>query len=272
MPLPQGDWTRVDEAEDPLAFVRWLDASRQATLKLAEANPGQFFSHLSPHLGDTMLEVGCGTGDLLHPLARLVGPTGRVVGVDNSTTMVGEAQRRLADTVLPVEIILGDGSHLDFPDASFDVCFATALLAHLRDPGAAVKEMARVVRGGGRVALTEHDWGTYAIEASDRGLTRRILQSNCDDQIRQGWIGRQLPGFCVAAGLEVREVAAHARVLRRWDLVCDDIRQMAVDAAGRGAVTQDEATRWFADVESRARMGAFVGTITTFRVTASKPV
>ena len=108
-----------------------------------------FFAYLQICPGDRILEVGCGTGDLLRPLARLVGPTGHIVGVDKSSTMIGEAQRRTSDASLPLDFQIGTAYQLEFPGSSFDICSATAVLAHLEDPAAALAEMTRVVRAEG---------------------------------------------------------------------------------------------------------------------------
>jgi SAM-dependent methyltransferase len=269
--VPRGDWANVDGAEDPASFVRWLDVSRQSLTKLAESDSAGFFAYFQVCAGDRILEFGCGTCDLLRSLASLVGPTGHIVGVDKSSTMIGEAQRRTGDASLPLDFQIGTAYQLDFPGSSFDICSATADLAHLEDPAAALAEMTRVVRAEGRVILTEYDWGTYVIDASERDLTRRIINTVWDHRLRHSWIGRQLAGLCIDAGLLVLDVTISARPMRHWPSVRDETWRMAIEAEQLGAITRREASEWFEDLEARARAGKFVEAIDSYRVTATRP-
>src|SRR5215217_5424116 len=113
-------WPQVDDTTDPQWFVRFLDASRRPTMSAIESDLKGFYSYLDPQEGHHILDVGSGTGDLVRPLSRLVGPTGRVVGVDYSRVMVEEARKRAQEDASPVEFQQGDIHHLDFPDYSFD--------------------------------------------------------------------------------------------------------------------------------------------------------
>jgi len=67
-----------------------------------------------------VLEVGCGTGDDARDIARRVGPTGHVVGLDNSQVMIAEGERRAAGLGLPVAFHVGDAMHMTYADRSFD--------------------------------------------------------------------------------------------------------------------------------------------------------
>ena len=148
--------------------------------------------------GHAVLDVGCGAGDDLRSLAQLVGPTGRVVGVDNSETMLQEARERTRG--LPVECHTGDAHHLDFAADSFDSCRAERVLQHVEDPFQAFAELVRVVRPGGRVVVADPDYGTVMVDATHRALTQHILAFPCE-MTRNGWIGRQLSGLAQQCGL-----------------------------------------------------------------------
>ena len=99
---------------------------------------------------DTVLDVATGTGAVARELLRQKGCT--VVGLDQSPEMLAEARRRLPTEVQLVE---ASAEQLPFPDASFDALTFTYLLRYVSDPGATLRELARVVRPGGTVAGLE---------------------------------------------------------------------------------------------------------------------
>jgi len=99
---------------------------------------------------DTVLDVATGTGAVARELLRQKGCT--VVGLDQSPEMLAEAARRLPKEVRLVE---ASAEQLPFPDASFDALTFTYLLRYVSDPGATLRELARVVRPGGAVAGLE---------------------------------------------------------------------------------------------------------------------
>ena len=117
-------------------------------------------AYLLPHLrpGDTLLDVGCGPGSISVGLAARVE---RVDAVDSAAAAV-EAARSLAVeqglTNLHVEV--GDVYALDAADGAYDVVHAHQVLQHLADPVAALREMRRVCRPGGLVAVRDADYAT----------------------------------------------------------------------------------------------------------------
>lgn len=104
--------------------------------------------------GDTVLDVACGPGNFSRSFARVVGPGGLVAGVDASPTMLerGGSELREED---PGNLVLirGDATALPFTDGSFDAGCCFAALHLFDDPFAALDDMARVLRPGGRIAL-----------------------------------------------------------------------------------------------------------------------
>jgi demethylmenaquinone methyltransferase/2-methoxy-6-polyprenyl-1,4-benzoquinol methylase len=109
-------------------------------------------ARLSP--GDSALDVACGTGKLTAALALAVGPLGKAVGVDLAPAMLEEARRAWGDMV-QVEFRLANALALPLEDSSFDaatIAFGLRNLASFED---GFREMARVVRPGGRVVCLE---------------------------------------------------------------------------------------------------------------------
>jgi len=104
--------------------------------------------------GDVVLDVACGPGNFSREFARAVGPGGLVVGIDASPTMLERGGEELRDSD-PGNLVLirGDATRLPFRDASFDAACCFAALHLFPEPFAAVDEMRRVLRPGGRIAL-----------------------------------------------------------------------------------------------------------------------
>ncbi|WP_203749513.1 class I SAM-dependent methyltransferase [Actinoplanes cyaneus] len=119
--------------------------------------------------GDTVLDVGCGTGRALPALAGAAGPAGRVIGLDCTPDMLAEASRAGRDSA--ATLLVGDARRLPIADATIDVVFAAGLINHLPDPVAGVTELARVTRPGGTLAMF-HPVGRAAL-ATRHGRTLR---------------------------------------------------------------------------------------------------
>jgi SAM-dependent methyltransferase len=102
--------------------------------------------------GDGVLDIACGTGNFTRDFARTVGPTGLVVGLDVSTTMLSRA---VDDTggMEQVAYVRGDAQSLPFRDQSFDAVCCFAALHLFADPMKALDSIARVLTPGGRVAV-----------------------------------------------------------------------------------------------------------------------
>lgn len=101
--------------------------------------------------GDAVLDAGCGTGRALPALRDAVGPGGTVVGVDLTPAMLEAAVRAGRDD--SGALLLGDVGRLPLRDGVFDAVFGAGLVSHLSRPAEDLRELARVVRSGGRLAL-----------------------------------------------------------------------------------------------------------------------
>lgn len=100
-----------------------------------------------------ILDVGCGTGLNLFEAARWFAPAGRLVGIDLSPGMVAVAAAKARQLGIPATILLGDAERLPLPDASFDLVLCNSVFHWFRDRPAAMREMARVLKPGGQLAL-----------------------------------------------------------------------------------------------------------------------
>ncbi|MFF8601181.1 class I SAM-dependent methyltransferase [Streptomyces sp. NPDC015232] len=112
--------------------------------------------------GDAVLDAGCGTGRALPPLREAVGPAGTVIGADLTPEMLAEAAKAGRDAA--GTLLLTDVARLPLRDGGLDAVFGAGLVSHLADPERDLRELARVVRPGGRLALF-HPIGRAALAA-----------------------------------------------------------------------------------------------------------
>lgn len=103
--------------------------------------------------GSSALDVACGPGHVTLALAR----SGCLVtGVDLTPETLRVARRRLAEPRLEARLVRGHATSLPFRGRAFDLCVCRSAFHHFEDPAAALSEMARVTRRGGRVATLDH--------------------------------------------------------------------------------------------------------------------
>ncbi|MET8725057.1 MULTISPECIES: class I SAM-dependent methyltransferase [Streptomyces] len=132
-------------------------------------------AELGLRAGDRVLDAGCGTGRALPPLRAAVGPTGIVLGADLTPAMLTEAARAGRDRA--GLLLLADVTALPLRSRSLDAVFAAGLIAHLPRPEENLRELARVVRPGGTLALF-HPIGRSALAARQgRRLTPDDLRA-----------------------------------------------------------------------------------------------
>jgi SAM-dependent methyltransferase len=231
-------------ADSVLRAHRWRTAENSA-------------AYLLPRLADgaRVLDVGCGPGTITVDLARRV-PSGQVVGLDRSGPVVEEARAAAAaGQVTNVDFVVGDVYALDYPAGSFDVVHAHQVLQHLSDPVAALREMGRVCRPGGVVAVRDSDYSAFTwwpeVPELDEWLAlyRTVARGNGAEPDA----GRRLKSWALSAGLTVEQASAGV-----WCFAApEDVRWWGAMWAERvvgSAMAEQARERGLADAEDLARL------------------
>jgi 2-polyprenyl-3-methyl-5-hydroxy-6-metoxy-1,4-benzoquinol methylase len=250
----------VDGSCDRSTLVAALD--EQADYPAIERLRAKGIRGLAPGAGHRLLDAGCGTGDVTRRLAAAVGATGTVVGVDASSTMLAEARRRATGAGVPIELRHSDLTDLDAGDGEFDGVYCERVFQHLDDPRAALAELVRVTRPGGRIVVIDTDWGMHALHGADQILTSRVV-SCWPEHARNGLAGRQLPALFTAAGLADPVIVADtitSRDPRPPSL--QPFATMAAFARRVGGLTPEEADRWLDELAAAGAHGTFFWAVT----------
>ena len=160
----------VDHSNDSRSYLTYVN--RINAYELSRFGKRQLFKRiLKPRTGERILDIGCGAGHDALALARVVGRSGHVVGIDRSKTMIRAAQRQIQGQKCALEFRVCDAHHLTFPDNTFDACLAIGTLMFMENPSQVLTEVIRVLKPGGRLTVLESDWDTLAITAGNNAMT-----------------------------------------------------------------------------------------------------
>jgi ubiquinone/menaquinone biosynthesis C-methylase UbiE len=229
--------------ESVLRSHEWRTAENSAAYLLPELAPGL-----------DLLDIGCGPGTITLDLAARVAP-GRVVGVDRSEDVIATATANLRSSPAPnVAFATGDVYALDLDTGSFDVVHAHQVLQHLVRPVDALRELRRVLRVGGLLAVRDSDYAGFVWAPRVPELERwnALYHAVTARNEAEADAGRLLPGWVRAAGYRDLRTSSSTWTFadlesRRWwgDLWADRTRfsGFADQAVAYGLSDADELAR-----------------------------
>jgi arsenite methyltransferase len=206
--------------------------------------------------GERILDAGCGPGFYVAELLECVGAEGSLVGVDSSAQMLAVAAHR-TEGHANVDLREGDVTALPVADADFDRALSVQVLEYVPDVPAALAELHRALRPGGRVVLWDVDWATVSWRSRDDARMERALRA-WDEHLSDPSLPRTLAPAMRAAGFEDVEMQGHA-------FATADVNEESYAGAVLGIVEgfiarrpelgADQAAAWAADQRELAARG-----------------
>ena len=207
-------------------------------------------------------------------LARLVGEGGKVVGLDASADMLAMAQARLSPFP-QADCLVGDATGLDFPDAAFDAAVSTQVYEYVADMPAALAELHRVLRPGGRALILDSDWRSVVWHSSDKARMERVLAA-WDDHLADPHLPATLGPLLARAGFTVRRVEILPMFAPHWQptgYAAGMLRSVYDFVRAHGAkhgVAPEEVDAWRADQRRLIEAGEFFFSLNRYIFVATR--
>jgi ubiquinone/menaquinone biosynthesis C-methylase UbiE len=223
---------------------------------------------LAVEAGHRVLDVGCGPGFYAAELLADVGANGAVVGVDTSEAMLAAAARR-CEGLGNASFQAGSVTSLPLGDRSFDRVLCVQVLEHVADVRAALSELHRVTRPGGRVLVWDVDWSTASWHSADHERMQRALRA-WGQHLAHPALPRTLAAALRAAGFTDVSAEGHAFVTTELD--SETFGGMALPRVEQYLVEHGnaEATAWADEQRELGARGEYFFAITQFCFTAMR--
>ena len=228
--------------------------------------------------GERLLDVGCGPGHVIIDLSSAVSPTGSALGLDVSDAMVMEARRRAAAAGAEVEFQVADALSLPVVTGSIDACRSERMLQWVSDIEQAAGELVRVLRPGGRLVVTDTDWGSMTLDLPDVALTGSVMRAMHDARGPGFRVGLHLLNMFRDLGLVELECTAATHVWTAWDPDAGPdvtgffpIRFVLPQLSDAGLLDRDEGSRFITEIEGAARRDRIMMSLTMYSVYGRKP-
>jgi len=210
----------------PVVTEKYINGHAPAVLAFMQRRSISSHGHFVEPLlapGQTLLDVGCGPGNMTLELAARVGGSGKVVGVDAHSAQF--PPNSPVPFAAPVEFKTMDAYQLDFPAGTFDGVFSHALLEHLARPLDFLAQAHRVLKVGGFVALRSPDWGGTVLNPYDEPVraafqARLALQQTAGGNV---FAGRHLGEWLKQAGFGHVHVSASFEIYPAPRLIAEHL-------------------------------------------------
>jgi SAM-dependent methyltransferase len=194
------------------------------------------------------------------------------VGVDGSASMLELAAGR-SEGSENVEFHEADATALPVDDASFDAALSVQVLEYVADIPAALAEIRRALRPGGRAVIWDVDWTTISMRTAETERMRRMLDA-WDEHLTHVALPRTLTAELRSAGFEDVRMQAHTFATNELGpdsyggFLVPFMEQFALD---REAVAEDEVRAWGDEQRELAARGEFYASVTQFLFTGTRP-
>jgi len=221
--------------------------------------------------GDRALDVGSGPGNQAFEMSPIVGDSGHIDGVDSAEGAIKIARQRCSE-LKNVNFQVGEATNLPFNNETFDVVMSSKVFEFLDDVAAAIAEMYRVLKPGGRVLIHDTDWGATLWYSRDPVRMARIMEI-WDRHLADPHLPQTLNRKLAVAGFKNMCTDPFVQIETKYDpnSVSGVLMSFIEGYAVSQGVAQSEASDWTEDLRAIGSNGDYFFSLNEYIFTAIKP-
>jgi arsenite methyltransferase len=227
---------------------------------------------LAAQPGERVIDIGCGPGFYVAELLEEIGPDGSILGVDAAEAMLGIAAKR-CEAHPNASFEQADATSLPAVDQSFDAALSVQVMEHVPDVGAALAEIHRILRPGGRVVIWDVDWATLSWYSTDPERMERAKEA-FDKHLTHSALPQRLTALLRTAGFEGVTMEGHVFATNAIDAesyICVGLPAFIEFIASQEEFGPDAAQAWEEEQRELGARGEFYCSVTQFCFSARRP-
>jgi len=223
-----------------------------------------------------VLDVGCGTGVASRTIARRQGFSGHVTGIDRSAYLIEVGRQRVREEGLDgrIELHAGDSHSLDIPDASFDAVVAHTLLSHVEDQLGVLKEIARIVKPGGKIGIFDGDYASLTYGGDDPSVPTSMPMDELiiNALVTNPRVMREMPSLLRASGLMLVQSFPHVIAdIGKADFFAAGLQAMTKMLPRATGMSEAQVQAWSTAMLKRSEEGTYFGASNFYSYVAVRP-
>ena len=223
--------------------------------------------------GEKVIDIGSGPGLLAEDIAKEIGESGLICGVDISDAMISLSKNRCSQYP-QIELRKGDATSLPYNDNEFDAAVSTQVYEYIEDIQTCLNELYRVLKNGGRALILCTDWDTLIWNTDDQDRMQRILsafEAHCADPR----LPRTIANRILNTGFSIVEQDVYTVLNPKYDAntYCYGVIDFIVSyVAEKNEEMAKEAKAWAEEMRKKGKANSFFCSINRYIFLLAKPI
>jgi ubiquinone/menaquinone biosynthesis C-methylase UbiE len=236
------------------AKIQYLENAKKHTQSISEHS----YKLLSVAKGQTILEFGCGSGYDVFEMAKLVGDSGKVYGVDIDLDTVEYVKS--VSTYPNVFVEQNIAQKLPYQNDFFDIIRLERVLQHVENADATVADLVRTLKKNGQLGVIETDWASLNFFSQHKDIERKITNFITEKAAANGLISRRIADIFVKEGLQQVRQEPYSLSIANYEQANDFIKLEDIIKKGYETdyLTAKDVELWNAEVQHRKEKGLFI--------------